>query len=266
MSSTPADTEAQDHAAGRGRGIDRRRVLSIGGASAVAAAVLAACGPSSSRSGDSGTTTTVPEDSTTSPTAPAKERSETDIIGDTQQAQTLISVELSAVKSYDVVLPHLTLTANRESALAFRTQHEDAAKSLQAAARSTLGGDASYDKSNEYLDTHVAGPVLEGLESDAKNAKGDAEAEEAAEDAYVRFLMNTEGTLASSYLTAVGTVVTKDLRNALGEHAGPSARRQAVWGDLLGTTVPPNAVFSVLDTVPNEALIVDPANAEAPAE
>ena len=117
MSSTPADTEAQDRSAGRRRGIDRRRVLTVGGASAVAAAILAACSPSSSRSGDSGTSTTVPPDSTTTPpTAPAKERSETDIIGDTQQAQTLISVELSAVKSYDVVLPHLTLTANRESA------------------------------------------------------------------------------------------------------------------------------------------------------
>jgi len=266
MSSTSADTEAQDRRVGSGRGMDRRRVLSIGGASAVATALLAACGPSSTRSGDSGTSTTAPEGSTTAPTVPAKERSETDIIGDTQQAQTLISVELSAVKSYDVVLPHLTLTANREAAQTFRTQHEEAAKSLQDAARSALGGDASYDKSNEYLDDQVAGPVLEGLESDAANAKGDAEAEQAAEDAYVRFLMNTEGTLASSYLSAVGIVVTKDLRNSLGGHAGPSARRQAVWGDLLGTTVPPNAVFSVQDTVPNEALIVDPATAEAPTE
>ena len=267
MSSTPADTEAEHRRAGHRRGVDRRRVLTVGGASAVATAILAACSPGSSRSGDSGTNTTVPAGSTTTPpTAPAKERSETDIIGDTQQAQTLISVELSAVKSYDAVLPHLTLTANREAAQAFRTQHEDAAKSLQAAARSTLGGDASYDKPNEYMDQQVAGPVLKGLESDATNAKGDDEAEQSAEDAYVRFLMNTEGTLASSYLTAVGTVVTKDLRNSLGEHAGPSARRQAVWADLLGTTVPPNAVFSVQDTVPNEALIVDPASKGTPAE
>ena len=60
-----------------------------------------------------------------------------------QPAQRLISVELSAVKAYDAVLPHLNQTANLEAAQAFRSQHEAAAKSLQAAARSTIGGDAT---------------------------------------------------------------------------------------------------------------------------
>ena len=109
--------------------------------------------------------------------------------------------------------------------------------------------------------------MLEGLESDAANAKGDAEAE-AGRRGRLRPVPDEHrghaGVVATS--RAVGTVVTKDLRDSLGEHAGPSARRQAVWGDLLGTTVPPNAVFSVLDTVPNEALIVDPASEETPAE
>lgn len=239
------------------RGIDRRRVLTVGGASAVAAAVLAACGPSSTRSGESGTTLP-PDATTTAPTVPPRAPTDIDIGSDTQQAKTLTSIELSAVKSYDTVISHLTDSANLEAAQAFRKQHEETAKGLQDATRSSLGDKAVYDKSNEYLDKQVSGPVLSGLESSAKNAEGDEEAQASAEDAFVRFLMNTEATLAATYLSAIGTVVTKELRDSISDYAAPSARRQAVWGSLAGSTVPSDAVYSVRDTVPNDALITTP--------
>ena len=261
--SSRADTEAEAPAPVR-RGFDRRRLLTVGGASAAAAAVLAACGPSSSRSGESGTTVPADED-TTAATVPGRKPTETEVASDIQQAQTLISIELSAVNIYDRVLGDLTESANSEAAQAFRKQHEDTAAALDKAATSVLGKDATYDQPNEYLDKRVAGPTLDGLESDAKNAAGSAEAEQSAEDAFVRFLMNTEGTLASTYLSAIGLIVTDDFRKVVAPYAAPSARRQAVWGDLIGATVPPDALFSIRDGVPNEALVGAGTGEEAAA-
>ena len=221
---------------------DRRQFMKVGGATVIGAAVLAACGSSSSdKAASSGTTTpttATPTSPTTAPEAAA------DAATDKVLLRTATSIELLAVAVYDKALGLgvVTTPAVAQAAKLFRDQHQEHAALLQGA--TTKAGGVAYRKPNAYLYDNVVTPALPTIKTEAD---------------VIKFARELENVAASTYTLAAGVLGTADLRQALMSIGGVEARHVAVLnmamngGDL--TTGAPIPFQTTTDAVGSAAYV-----------
>jgi hypothetical protein len=195
---------------------DRRAVL-VGGAGALAAAFLAACG---------GDDTTVSPGATSGPStsAPAP-----DAAKDLKLIVTAASLENLAIDTYQSILDggRLTTASLVDAATLLKTHHEEQLESVNEDV--TSGGSETVTKRNEAVYDALVKPKL-----DAATAEG----------AVMELLIELEHALAQTYTWAAGKdgFTTTDLRKKAGSIAGVDARHVAVL-QVVGTGAAPASVF-----------------------
>lgn len=221
----------------------RRQLLRTSGIAAATAAFLAACGTKSdSKAGSSGldpTTTAV------APTVPVGEPSEADLTQQTTTLRTATSLELLAAQLYANYGASIADPAWNTEALRFGTDHAAAATMFT----DELPADDQVTEPNAYIQENSVDPVADGLTNDA---------------AILDFFAAIESAIAATYVTAVATVTTSDLRAMFAANAASAARRNALMGSRGQGTVPTSPLFPTTDLISNDAYVpVDSGEAAA---
>lgn len=235
-------------------GADRRRFLKVGGAGALAAAFLAACGsdesPPPSETGVTlGTTTTLAPAQTT---VPADGEAQAITI-----TRTMRSVELAAVEAYGVLLGEgggdlalpgpITYTEDVSVILGFlRGRHEAHAEAMVGLI-SDAGGEPVTEPNNGVIEGLFA-PQVPSLTTQA---------------AVVQTVIAMEDVIASTYAWGTGTVPQTALRGEMMAIGGPSARQAAavrLLRDPRGILVVTSATLDVSGParLPDHMLLTDP--------
>lgn len=233
-------------------GADRRQFLRIGGAGALAAAFLAACGsdesPPPSETGV--TTTAVATLAPPQTTSPAE--GETQVITVTR---TMRSVELAAVEAYTVLLggtvgeltlpTPITYTDDVTAILEFlRGRHEAHAEALVPMI--SAAGGAPVEQANNGVIEGLFAPQVPALTT---------------QTAVIRTIIAMEDVIASTYAWGTGTLPEASVRAELMSIGGPAAR-QAAAARLLrnpaGTLVVSSATLDVSGParLPDHMLVV----------
>ncbi len=233
---------------------DRRRFLKVGGAGALAAAFLAACGsdesPPPSETGVTlGTTTTLAPAQTTIPAD-----------GEAQAVtitRTMRSVELAAVEAYGVLLGEgsgdlalpapITYSEDVAVIIGFlRGRHQAHADTLVGMI-SDVGGEPVAEPNNGVIEGLFA-PQVPSLTTEA---------------AVLRTIIAMEDVIASTYAWGSGTVPEAALRAEIMTIGGPSARQAAaarLLRDPRGILVVTSATLDVSGParLPDHMLLTDP--------
>jgi hypothetical protein len=242
---------------------DRRRFLKVGGAGALAAAFLAACGsdeesPPSETGVTLGTTTTIAPAQTT---VPAEGEAQTITV-----ARTMRSVELAAVEAYGVLLGEgggeLALPApipyseDVSVIIGFlRGRHQAHAATLVGLILD-VGGEPVSEPNNG---------VIEGLFAPAVPSM-------TTEAAVLRTIITMEDVIASTYAWGTGTVPDAALRAEMMTIGGPSARQAAaarMLRDPRGVLVVTSATLDVSGParLPDHMLVLEGMDGgDVPAE
>lgn len=191
-------------------GLARRRFLTIGGFSVATAAVLAACGTSSS-------TTAVPQAGETPVTTALPTRNYNDVV----LLRTAASLERNAIAAYAAAIPLLS-GATKAAAETFSDHHEAHALALDEQTKK-LGGEA-YTKPNPVVDERVLQPALLLVKTDVDALWLAHALEEVA---------------AHTYQTVVPLLSLPALRQAIMSIGSVEARHATVLAKVLGAALTP---------------------------
>jgi len=198
--------------------VARRRVLTVGGFSVAAAAVLAACGKPHK--------TLVPQVGLTPSTSGLPEQ----VIDDVVLLRTASSLEHSTVKAYDDtlaagVLPNEVL----EAVKLFQAQHRANAALFEQATKDA--GGAAFTSTNPVVDKNIVAPSLAAIKDSA--VKGD--------DA-VRFVHALESITSGTYQSFVPALSKPKLRATVMSVGAVEARQAALLAKFVksdgGAVVP----------------------------
>ncbi len=216
-------------------GPTRRSLLRAGGLGAFATAFLVACGGENPQAGVSGlpdTTTSV------APTVPTTVPSEAALTEDRNQLQTAQSVELLVASVYARFGKDLTDAELRDAAARFEADHTAIAAALGEAEETEETELSSAP--NEYLETSLVEPAIDGLRDDVSIAN---------------FLASLESALAATYVNAAGILTDPAWRQRTMSYGAASARRLAVLGDGGQGLAPTEPLFPVRDLIPAQAYL-----------
>ena len=191
-------------------GLDRRRLLRVGGLGIATAAIVAACGNDSSSGGAAEPTTT---------TAAGPGSTDITIL------RTATSLELVAVDIYGKAIASgvLTTPAVSDAAKLFQSHHQDHATFLAGLTR-RYGG-AAFDKPNPVLAQQLAGPLTQAT----------------TEAALVTLALQLEQAAAASYVSYVGRYSTPVLAQPTMSVGGIEARHAAVLAPIVNQPASPAA-------------------------
>lgn len=207
------ETSAGDRAELLLGGLARRRFLTVGGFSVAAAAVLAACGTSSSG-------TAVPQAGETPVTTALPTRTYNDVV----LLRTAASLERSAIAAYTAAITLLS-GATKAAAETFADHHEAHALALDEQTKK-LGGEP-YTKANPVVDERVLQPALTLVKTDV-DALWLAHA--------------LEDVAAHTYQTVVPLLSKPVLRQAIMSIGSVEARHATVLAKVLGASLTPIGV------------------------
>ncbi len=212
--------------------VSRRRLLALGGLSAAAAVIVAACG----------------EDLSGSPTRVGQAPSGTDLptatINDVVRLRTAASVSQSLVDVYDQVIgkPELLDASNDEMAKRLRDEH--AAHVTALGALTTAAGGTAWTCANPRLAATITGPAM------ARITTGDPTKKIPASDDPKRDVLNLlyglESLAAATCQEMVGTLNTVDLRGKVVAVALNASRHAALLA-LHANTARPGGYVSAAD-------------------
>ena len=194
---------------------ERRQFLKIGGATMLGAAVLAACGSSTSNS------------KSTSSTAVGNSSSSAGAVDDLTLARTAASLEALAIATYQTAAGSgkVTTPAVVKIATVYMDHHKQHLDALNGVITSA-GGKAITDP-NAAVKAALVDPVVNDPNLD--------------EAKIVKLAYDLEGAAAQTYTFAAGALSTPQLRSTIMTIGGIEARHQAIIGMTMKTM--PTALF-----------------------
>lgn len=219
----------------------RRRFLFAGGASALGAAALAACGGSSVVN----TSGTVPT-TQTAPTAPPTTVSTAESEAERSILRTATSLEHSLVAFYGTFGQAAYLDDDARAWGARFADHHRANADRLAGLTRDAGGEA-FSGPNEYLDETLIAPSV-----------ASADAAQSA-DSLIELAARLEATGAATDTLAVSVIVTPAIRAGIMAVGATNSRQAYLWRLMADPTDPaaalPDALLSLRDALPGAASV-----------
>ena len=224
MTPTPGD---HVHPSPDRRGLDRRRFLTLGGASVLASAVLAACGSSKKSSAASSAAST-----TTSTAAPTT--------NDINLLRTASSLEEAAAAGYQKIIDAkvVTSTAMSNAVSAFQTHHKQHSQLFQNA--TSAAGGKPFTTANPVVMDQLLTPRLAAVKTEA--------------DA-VKLLYDLEHMLSASFQADVGLFNDVSFNRKVMSVGGIEAGHVAFFAPSVAKPTTPDGAFqSIQGAVPPSSI------------